>query len=138
MTVSFWREQLFGVNAMLPATALAVMLIGVMSIIPAAYRVDLLALQLIVIAAVYLGFGVNDGRYRPIMIEVVAFFGFLALTLLGMWWNPLMLVVGYIGHGLWDMLHDVGGIQTRMARWYPPACVIYDWLFAAAMLIWLL
>jgi hypothetical protein len=86
------------------------------------------------IAAVYIGFAVADGRPKIIAVEgsiAVAFVLLAAAAVTGSAW---LLVLGYTGHGLKDFWqerhHYVAG-----TRWWPPFCAAVDWLVAAVLLI---
>ena len=74
--------------------------------------------ELALIAAVYIGFAVADGRPRVIAIEcaVAGLFVLLAATAVaGTAW---LLVLGYTGHGLKDAWQRRR--SRRDARWWPP------------------
>ena len=47
-------------------------------------------------------------------------------------------MTGYVLHGTWDLLHHERGIQTQIVGWYPPVCVVYDWIVGLAVLVWYL
>lgn len=97
--------------------------------------IDLSSMLVVFIAAVYLGFAVNDGRPRQLIIEVVAINGFVLLAILGLWVNPFFLPLGLFLHGVWDIIHSPRGIQTELASWYPPACLTYDWVVAIYLVL---
>ncbi|MEO0562609.1 MAG: hypothetical protein AAF125_10865, partial [Chloroflexota bacterium] len=102
MNREFWNQSVFGTNAVVVALFLAALVMFTLVQLPADRRLDVHALQLLVIASIYLGFAVNDGRTTPVTIEVIGFFVFLPLVLLGLWVSPYFIIVGYIGHGIWD------------------------------------
>lgn len=82
-----------------------------------------------VIAGVYLGFALSDGRLSTFGAENVGLGTYGALAILSLTLNkPLLLVVGYIGHGLWDAIHP-HAIDTRMPWWYVPLCIGFDLVF---------
>ena len=90
------------------------------------------ALSLILIASVYIGFAVADGRPTVIAVEssVAAIFVVVAAAAIpGPAW---LLVIGLAGHGLKDLWqhrsHFVAG-----TRWWPPFCCAVD-LVAAALI----
>ncbi len=96
------------------------------------------ALGLVLIAAVYIGFGVADGRGRVIAIEgsVAGFFVVVAaVSVSGSAW---LLVLGLAGHGLKDLWQHRTRF-VRNTRWWPPFCATVDWVAAgiltAALLI---
>ena len=92
---------------------------------------DFYGILLAMIAGVYIGFAVNDGRRFNLVLELVVALGFCALVLLSMWRWPVLLVAGYVLHALWDLLHHPFKLGARVRDWYPPACVVYDILVGA-------
>jgi hypothetical protein len=48
--------------------------------------------------------------------------------------EPLFLVGGYVGHGLWDAIHP-HAVDTRMPWWYVPMCIGFDFVFGIYILI---
>ena len=42
---------------------------------------------------------------------------------------------GYLGHCLWDLVHHRRGIDTAMPWWWVPACLGYDAVVGAYILI---
>jgi hypothetical protein len=99
------------------------------------FRFDFFALVLSIIAAIYIGFALSDGRRRYIVLESANAVAYGVLALLGMWASPWYLVAGYIAHGGWDLVHHNRGIRTRIVRWYVPFCVVIDWLVGAYIAI---
>ena len=77
------------------------------------------ALLLALIAAVYIGFAVADGRPKVITVESAIAGAFLLLAAAGVTGSAWLLVLGYTGHGLKDFWqersHYVAG-----TRWWPP------------------
>jgi hypothetical protein len=93
------------------------------------------ALLLAVIAAIYIGFALADGRPSILAQELPVAACFLLITVLGLWVSPLFLVLGYVGHGLWDGMHHPKGITTQLPLWYPLFCLLYDWLIALCIIV---
>ena len=98
------------------------------------------ALFLIPIAGFYLAFTAyfgNEGAWR---IETVGVLAFTVLGLLGVR-VPVVLIVGYLLHGPWDVLHEIhahGGSNlfgasqvTEIPLAYGAFCLTYDWCMAA-------
>jgi hypothetical protein len=98
------------------------------------------ALFLIPIAGFYLAFTAyfgDDGAWR---FEAGAVGAFAVLGLLGVR-ASLVLVIGYLAHGLWDLLHelhahaavDLFGARraTQIPLAYGAFCASYDWCIAA-------
>ena len=92
------------------------------------------ALLLTMIAAVYIGFAVADGRPRIIAVESSVTGAFVLLAAAAVTGSAWLLVLGYAGHGLKDFwqerTHYVAG-----TRWWPPFCAAVDWLVALVLLI---
>ena len=61
------------------------------------------ALGLALIAAVYIGFAVADGRASVIVVESSVAAVFVVLAAVGVTGSAWLLVLGYIGHGLKDL-----------------------------------
>ncbi|MEN8144131.1 MAG: DUF6010 family protein [Gemmatimonadota bacterium] len=57
------------------------------------------------------------------------------LAYMGATGSIVWLRAGYALHGLWDWLHDLRLISTRVASWFPPACAAFDLVVAAWILI---
>ncbi len=90
------------------------------------------ALGLAVIAAIYVGFAVADGRWNVIAVETVVAMGFIVLASAGITGSAWLLVAGFLGHGLKDAWQH----RTRFVsgtRWWPPFCAAIDWVVAAAI-----
>lgn len=49
---------------------------------------------------------------------------------MGLAWHPLWIALGYLGHGIWDWGHHAERIPTRTAKWFPPACAVFDIVIA--------
>ena len=92
---------------------------------------DFLAVQLASIAAIYIGSSLSSGGVAVSATEIIAFSGFVALALFGRWDAPALLIAGYFAHGVWDIVHHVGAIQTYLPSWYGPLCLGYDFVMAA-------
>jgi hypothetical protein len=90
------------------------------------------ALGLALIAAVYIGFSVADGRGHVIAIEssVAGFFVVVAaMSVSGSAW---LLVLGLAGHGLKDLWQHRTHF-VRNTRWWPPFCATVDWVAAGIL-----
>jgi hypothetical protein len=90
------------------------------------------AFGLVLIAAIYIGFSVADGRWHVIAVEsgVAAVFvvvGAAAAT--GPGW---IMVAGMTGHGLKDLWQHRSQFVAN-TRWWPPFCATVDWVVAAIL-----
>lgn len=117
---------------------LVALTLPVHALVPHEVSVGLAAIMMGMIAGVYLGFALMDGRDKIIGLEMLVIFGFIGAAMAGLLINPLIMAATYFAHGLWDMAHH-NRVSTRMPRFYIPACMIFDWIAAVGLaLIWLL
>ena len=121
------------------AGLLAIASIPIHAVLPFWWSHQIAALVLALIAGVYIGFSVVDGRLKTIIIEVMVAIGFVGFAAGSMIYNPLWLPLGYIAHGLWDILHHSPLFNLKMPRWYIPLCAAYDILAGIGLwVIWML
>ena len=92
------------------------------------------ALELALIAAVYIGFAVADGRPRVIAVESAVARVFVVLAATTVTATAWLLVLGYAGHGLKDAWQQRRQYVAN-TRWWPPFCAAVDWLLAAILVI---
>jgi hypothetical protein len=90
------------------------------------------ALLLSLIAAVYIGFAVADGRPKVIAVESTIAGAFVLLAAAGVTGSAWLLVLGYTGHGLKDFWQERRHYVAN-TRWWPPFCAAVDWLVAAVL-----
>jgi hypothetical protein len=83
------------------------------------------ALGLAVIAAIYVGFAVADGRPKVIAIETSVAFAFVLVAAAAVTGSAWLLVAGLFGHGLKDLWQHRSGF-VRGTRWWPPFCMVID------------
>ena len=93
-----------------------------------------LAAGLIAIAAIYVGFAVADGRPRVILVETGVAFAFIVVGLAAITGSPWLLVVGLAGHGLKDLWQHRTGFVAN-TRWWPPFCMVVDFVVAAVIAV---
>jgi hypothetical protein len=92
------------------------------------------AVLLGVVAGVYLGFALVDGRISVFGIEGVMVLVFVSLGVRALIANNAWLLVGgYLGHAAWDSLHP-HAVDTHMPWWYVPACIGFDVVFGVYIL----
>jgi hypothetical protein len=107
-------------------------------VLPEAVSIPFAAVILGLVAGIYVGFALQDGRRRILAIEGLAALAFLAFALAGLTWSPWFIPAAYALHGVWDLLHH-RQITTAMPFWYPPMCAVYDWVFANGLsALWVL
>jgi hypothetical protein len=92
------------------------------------------ALSLTLIAAVYIGFAVADGRRKIIAVETAVAGGFVVLAAVGVTGPVWLLVVGFIGHGFKDLWQHRSHYVAN-TRWWPPFCLVVDWVAAAILVV---
>jgi hypothetical protein len=94
------------------------------------------ALSLALIAAVYIGFAVADGRPRVVAVEAGIAGAFVVVAAAGVTGPAWLLVLGFTGHGVKDLWQHRRQFVAN-TRWWPPFCLVVDWV-AAAILVLLL
>ena len=115
------------------------LLLGIVSISFSSFfneqqQLEIWVILLVVIASIYIGFGINDGRKTEMLTEVTFGILFIVVAFLGLWVSVWILIGGYFLHGIWDLVHRPSMIETNVQKWYPPFCMVYDWTIA----IWLM
>lgn len=95
-----------------------------------------LGVWLAAIGFVYIGFAIADGRRSAIVVQAVAALVFLNVAQWGVREDSdLLLGIGFLAHGVWDVLHHEGRGPTRVRTYYPPFCAAADVLIGAAILL---
>ena len=92
------------------------------------------ALELAVIAAVYIGFSVADGRGHVIAVECVVAAAFVVVAAVGVTGSPWWLVAGMVGHAVKDWVQHRTHFVAH-TRWWPPFCAAVDAVVAVALTI---
>lgn len=104
-----------------------------------ALSVELAAVLVAAIGAIYVGFALQRGTMRQMIVELTVATGFIAAAMAGLWLSAWVLPAAYAAHGLWDTLHhrEHDALAT-IPRWYPPFCAVFDGVFAAGLAaIWI-
>ena len=92
------------------------------------------ALSLTLIAVVYIGFAVADGRRTVIAVEAGIAVVFVVVAAAGSpdrrgcWW-PASPALGF--KDLWQHRHQ----YVANTRWRPPFCLVVDWVVAAILVV---
>jgi hypothetical protein len=90
------------------------------------------ALSLVIIASIYVGFAVADGRPTVIAVEAAVAGAFVILAAVAIGSSPWLVVIGLVAHGVKDLWqHRVRYVANT--RWWPPFCLVVDWVAAAAI-----
>ena len=92
------------------------------------------ALLLALIAAVYIGFAVADGRPKVIAVECTIAGAFVLLAAASVTGSAWLLVLAYTGHGFKDFWQERRHYVAN-TRWWPPFCAAVDWLVALVLVI---
>jgi hypothetical protein len=92
------------------------------------------ALGTIVIASIYIGFAVGDGRPRVIAVESGVAMGFVIVAAAAITGSPWLLVAGLAGHGLKDLWQHRTHFVAN-TRWWPPFCMVVDFVVAAIIVV---
>ena len=97
----------------------------------------LLATVLFAAAGAYFGFAFEEGVPRIwVLVELLQVIAFGALGLVGWRGSAKWLALGYTLHPIWDfVLHYVGPGRTFAPWTYAIACLSFDWVVAAYILI---
>ena len=92
------------------------------------------AIGIILIAAIYIGFSVADGRGKVIAVETLVAAAFVVVAAMGMTGSAWLLVAGLAGHGIKDLWqqHTQFVVNTR---WWPPFCATVDFVAAALIAV---
>lgn len=85
-----------------------------------------------VIAAVYIGFSVADGRGHVIAIESSVAGLFVVVAAMSVSGSAWLLVLGLAGHGLKDLWQHRTHF-VRNTRWWPPFCATVDGVVAGIL-----
>ena len=92
------------------------------------------ALGLALIAAIYIGFAVADGRWVVIALESNVAAIFVVVAAAAVTGSPWLLVLGLAGHGLKDLWQHRSQFVAN-TRWWPPFCLVVDWVAASIIAV---
>jgi hypothetical protein len=90
------------------------------------------ALGIALIAAIYIGFSVADGRWHVIAIESIVAGSFVVVAAMSVNGSAWLLVLGLAGHGLKDLWQHRTHF-VRNTRWWPPFCATVDFVAAGIL-----
>lgn len=98
----------------------------------------LLATVLFAAAGAYLGFAFEQSLLRPwVLIELLQCIAFGTLGIYGWRGNAKWLALGWALHPFWDFpLHYIGPGRSFAPWTYAVACITFDWVVAAYILIY--
>jgi len=92
------------------------------------------AMPIPLIAAVYIGFAVADGRTQVIVVETIVVSVFVVVAATAVTETAWLLVIGYAGHGFKDLWQHRTHFVAN-TRWWPPFCATVDWIVAAIIAV---
>jgi hypothetical protein len=90
------------------------------------------ALGLVLIASVYIGFAIADGRRRVLVVETSVATVFVIVAAAAVTGSPWLLVLGLAGHGFKDLWQHRRQFVAN-TRWWPPFYLVVD-LVAATVI----
>jgi hypothetical protein len=92
------------------------------------------AVGLALIASIYIGFAVADGRVRIIIVECVVAMAFVVVATVGITASAWLLAFGLAAHGVKDAWQQRRQFVSG-TRWWPPFCAAVDWVVALVIAI---
>jgi hypothetical protein len=92
---------------------------------------------LIIIGSYYVLFAAMGASRRTLLAEILVAGIFLLFAVLGFKRSLWVVVVGSIGHGLFDFVHHFFIDNPGVPRWWPGFCLSFDVVFGV-LLAWLL
>ena len=92
------------------------------------------ALSLPLIAAVYIGFAVADGRRHVLAVETGVAAVFVVVAAAAVTGTAWLIVAGLAGHGGKDVWQHRTGFVAG-TRWWPPFCAAVDFVAAALIAV---
>jgi hypothetical protein len=95
------------------------------------------SLALVIIASVYVGFAVADGRPSILAVEVVVTSAFVILAAIAIVASPWLSVVALVAHGLKDLWQHRTQFVAN-TRWWPPFCLVVDFVAGTVIAVFLL
>jgi hypothetical protein len=90
-------------------------------------------MSIALIATVYIGFAVADGRPAVIAVETTVAGAFVVLAAAGTG-SAWLIVLGFVGHGLKDLWQHRSHFVAN-TRWWPPFCMTIDFVAAAIIAV---
>ena len=94
-----------------------------------------LSLVLVIIALIYVVFGVHDGDEKHLREELMGLALYGSIAAIGhtrsIWW----LVFGMAGHAVWDWAHQPQLLEGYTPAWYRNYCILVDLLLAGYIAI---
>jgi hypothetical protein len=95
------------------------------------------AIGLVIIAPVYIGLAVADGRPAVVAAEVGVATAFIIVAIFAVTVSPWLVVIGLVGHGIKDLWQHRTHFVAN-TRWWPPFCMVVDAVAAIVIAILLI
>ena len=89
---------------------------------------------LALIATVYVGLAVADGRWKIVAVESVVAMAFVVIATVGMAESAWFLAFGFAAHGVKDAWQERRQYVSG-TRWWPPFCAAVDWVVAVVIVV---
>lgn len=93
------------------------------------------AYGLIAAAAIYVVFAAIAGDVRAVLAELVGLLAFSAVAWIGIRRSANVLALGWVAHVAWDVLFHPMSHSGYAPWWYPAACIGFDLVVAASVLV---
>ena len=120
-------------HALIGLVAAVVVCLGLTQF-PSQFAVEFLAAFLALTACVYFGSALSTGQAGTLVLETVVGLAVFAMALAGLWLSTGWVAAGYFVHGGWDVLHHPHRIGAKVIEWFPPVCLVFDWIVGAFIL----
>lgn len=86
----------------------------------------------------YFVFALYAGDYQALPLELLFSVVFFASALIALetepFWQMLILAIGYLLHGFYDVLHDTAFVNLGTPTWWPEFCGSVDLLLGVYLL----
>jgi hypothetical protein len=92
------------------------------------------SLALVLIASVYIGFAIADGRVRVVVAEILVASAFVILATVAIVYSPWLIVITLLAHGAKDLWQHRTHFVVN-TRWWPPFCFVVDVVAAFAIAV---
>jgi hypothetical protein len=94
------------------------------------------SLSIVIIASVYIGFAVADGRPFVVAAEIGVASAFVIMATLAIK-SPWLVVIALAAHGIKDLWQHRTHFVAN-TRWWPPFCLVVDFVAAVVIAVLLL
>ena len=91
------------------------------------------SLAIVLLASVYIGFAVADGRTAVVAVEIAVASAFVILATLAIK-TAWLGVIALVAHGIKDLWQHRTHFVAN-TRWWPPFCLVVDFVAAAVIAV---